>query len=256
MRVILLILFILLIGQLPVNLIFVFKRIIKYDQTFIREFHNKMIEKYNFIIPDIFKEFEELFEKYVQRSNEGLGITFGTGIGQAIISIYIMIPINGFLLIGVLFQTCRDCIKICRGVFSLILLSFCVIVAILTLIESIITKYKLNLSDNQIYLYDDKFNKEIKEKLNMMVERKIYMLCFSIYFTLSVITQYILIIIDIQLFKKKNNYINNINKTQPQIAVNQESERELNHQNNGNRDIQVHVMQNVVNTEEISAKIN
>ena len=173
-----------------------------------------MIEKYNFIIPDIFKEFEELFEKYVQRSNEGLGITFGTGIGQAIISIYIMIPINGFLLIGVLLQTCRDCIKICRGVFSLILLSFCVIVAILTLIESIITKYKLNLSDNQIYLYDDKFNKEIKEKLNMMVERKIYMLAFSIYFTLSVITQYILIIIDIQLFKKKNNNIN-INNTQP-----------------------------------------
>ena len=90
----------------------------------------------------------------------------------------------------------------------------------------------------------------------MMVERKIYMLVFSIYLTLSVITQYTLIIIDIQLFKKKNNN-NNIDNTQPQIAVNQESEREINNnQVNENGDIQVHAIQNIVNTEEISAKIN
>jgi len=66
----------------------------------------------------------------------------------------------------------------------------------------------------------------------MMVARKIYMLAFSIYLTLSVIAQYILIIVDILFFKMKNNYINN---TQPQIGVYQESEREANNkQNNEN----------------------
>ena len=256
MRVILLILFILLIGQLVVNFFFVIKKMGKYDQTFIKDLHDKMIEKYNFIIPDIFKEFEELFEKLAPKPEGGWGIAFGGIIAQVIISIFIMGITSGFLLIGVLLQTCRDCMKICRGEFSLILLSFCVIVAILALIESILTKYKLNLSDSQIYLYDIEFNKEIKEKLNMMVERKIYMLVFSIYLTLSVITQYTLIIIDIQLFKKKNNN-NNIDNTQPQIAVNQESEREINNnQVNENGDIQVHAIQNIVNTEEISAKIN
>ena len=113
--------------------------------------------------------------------------------------------------------------KICRGVTSLILLTFCIILFILYLIESIKTKYKINIPDNRIYLYDEEFNKEIKEKLNMMVERKICMLVFSIFLVLSVITQYILIIVDIILFKKKNNIINNNNNTQPKIVVYQES---------------------------------
>jgi hypothetical protein len=248
MRVILLILFILLIGQLVVNFFFLTIRLRKYDLSFIRELHQKMIEKYNFIIPDIFKEFEELFEEYKD------GETLGQKLGEMIFSLLIMCVTDFFLLIGVLLQTCRDCLKICRGVSSLILLSLCFIVALLTLIESIATKYKLDLSDNQIYLFDIEFNKKIKEKLNMMVERKIYMLVFSIFLTLSIIAQYTLIIIDIQLFKKKKNNINN--NTQPQIAVNQESERELNHKNNGNADIQVHIRQNILNTEEISVKNN
>ena len=65
------------------------------------------------------------------------------------------------------------------------------------------TKYKVNLTKEQIYMYDSEFNKEIEEKLDMMFERKIYMLVFSIFLTLSVITQITLIIIDIILFKKK-----------------------------------------------------
>jgi hypothetical protein len=255
MRVILLILFILLIGQIIVNFFFIIKRVNKYDLSFIKDLHNKMIEKYNFILPEIFKEFEELFEKYVQKE-DGREITFGQFLGQMIISFFIMGATDVFLIIGVLLQTCRDCMKICRGVSSLILLSFCIVIAILCLVESIITKYKLDLPDSQIYLYDIEFNKKIKEKLNMMVERKIYMLAFSIFLTLAVLTQYVLIIIDIHLFKKKNNNTNINNNTQPQIAVNQESERELNRQNNGNADIQVHIRQNILNTEDIPVKNN
>lgn len=92
----------------------------------------------------------------------------------------------------------------------------------------------------------------------MMVERKIYMLVFSIFLTLSIIAQYTLIIIDIQLFKKKKNNINgNNNNTQPQIVVYQESERQINNnQNNEIGDIQVHIGQNIVNTEEVSVKNN
>ena len=90
----------------------------------------------------------------------------------------------------------------------------------------------------------------------MMYERKIYMLTFSIFLTLSIIVQITLIIIDIQLFQKKKINDNN-NNTQPQIGVYQESEREANnYQNNENGEIQVHVINNVVSTEQLSAKNN
>ena len=71
------------------------------------------------------------------------------------------------------------------------------------LVESIMTIYKVNLTNEQIYIYDMEFNKKIKEKLDMIFERKIYMLVFSIFLILFVIAQYTLIIIDNQLFKKK-----------------------------------------------------
>jgi predicted methyltransferase len=70
MRVILLILFVLLIGQLVVGYFLMMKRLDKYQISFIDDLHEKMIEKYNHIITDIFKEFEELFEKYQEIERE------------------------------------------------------------------------------------------------------------------------------------------------------------------------------------------
>jgi len=254
MRVILLILFILLIAEFVVFAFFLKKRIVKYDQNFIRKLHDKMIEYVHYPYPDIFNEFEKLFVKY--REKVSGKIDLGEDFGQAFVSIFNYCAFAAFVLIGVLLQTCRDCLKVCRGVFSLILLSLYFGSMVKYLVESIMTKYKVNLSDSQIYMYDSEFNKEIREKLDMMFERKIYMLVFSIFLTLSAITQITLIIIDIILFKKKKNIMNNINNTQPQIAANQESEREFNHQNNGNGDIQVHIRQNIANTEEVPVKNN
>ena len=254
MRVILLILFILLIAEFVVFAFFLKKRIVKYDQDFIRKLHDKMIEYVHYPYPDIFNEFEKLFVKY--REKVSGKIDLGEDFGQAFVSIFNYCAFAAFVLIGVLLQTCRDCLKVCRGVFSLILLSLYFGSMVKYLVESIMTKYKVNLSDSQIYMYDSEFNKEIREKLDMMFERKIYMLAFSIFLTLSAITQITLIIIDIILFKKKKNIMNNINNTQPQIAANQESEREFNHQNNGNGDIQVHIRQNIANTEEVPVKNN
>ena len=248
MRVILLILFILLIAELVVLYFFLKKRMDKYDSLFVSKLHNKMIEYVHYLNTYIFNEFEELFVKYKN---------VGEFLGEALKSIFNYVAIAAFLLIGVLLQTCRDCLKVCRGVFSLIFLTLCFGAMVKYLVESIMTKYKVNLTDEQIYMYDTEFNKEIKEKLDMMFERKIYMLAFSIFLTLSVIAQYILIIVDIILFKKKNNYINNNNNTQPQIGVYQESEREANnYRNNENGEIQVHVINNVVSTEQLSAKNN
>ena len=115
MRVILLILFILLIGQIVVNFFFVIKRLGKYELSFIKDLHRKMIEKFNFIITEIFQEFEELFEKY--KDGE---FSFSIGAFEAFFSLIIMFAADAFLLIGVLLQTCRDCLKICSGVLSLI----------------------------------------------------------------------------------------------------------------------------------------
>lgn len=137
-----------------------------------------MIEKFHFIIQDIFKEFEELFEKYIEK--EKGRIYFGQGLGAMVYSLFFMIPTDAFLLIAVLLETCRDCMKIFRGVFSLFLLTFCEVIFIFYLVESIKTKHKLDLSDSQIYLYDAEFNDEIKNNLNMMAKRKIYACFFYI----------------------------------------------------------------------------
>jgi len=115
MRVILLILFILLIGQLIVNLFVIIKNVDKYQLEFIRKLHDKMIEKYNYIIKDLFEEFEELFQKYREGRRDTPTISEG-GFVFLILLLYMMVS-DAFLLIGVLLQTCRDCMKICRGVF-------------------------------------------------------------------------------------------------------------------------------------------
>jgi hypothetical protein len=253
MRVILLILFLLLIGQLVVGYFLMMKRLEKYQITFIDHLHEKMIEKFNHIITDIFKEFEELFEKYEE--TEGEKLIHGQRFSATLTSFFVMIIDDVILIIGILLQTCRECMKICRGVFSLIFLIISAILFIGYLIESIITKYKINFPDSQIYVYDEEFNKKIKNNLDMMFERKIYMLCFSIYLTLSVIAQIILIIIDIHLFKKKEKNINN-NNAQPQITVYQETEREANNQNTENGQINVYSRQNIMRTEQISVKNN
>ena len=253
MRVILLILFILLIAEFVVLAFFLKKRIAKYDQDFVRKLHDKMIEYGHYPNPDIFNEFEELFVKYKEKESgkEDVGDDFV----EKLESIFTYVEFAVFMLIGVLLQTCRDCLKVCRGVFSLILLFLYFGLMVIYLVESIMTKYKVNLSDSQIYMYDSEFNKEIKKKLNMMFERKIYMIAFSIFLTLSVIAQITLIIIDIILFKKKENIMNNINNIQPQIAAYQETERELNHQNNGNA-VQIYNRQDIANTEEAQVNNN
>jgi hypothetical protein len=252
MRVILLILFVLLIGQLVVGYFLMIKRYDKYQISFIYELHAEMILKYNHIITDIFKEFEEVFGKYeeVESGNK----VHSQATAAYIVSLLLMIIVDVILLIGIVLQTCRECLKICRGVFSLIFLIISAILFIIYLIESIITKYKINFPDSQIYVYDEKFNKKIKNNLDMMFERKIYMLCFSIYLTLSVIAQIIIIIIDIHLFKKKEKNINN-NNAQPQITVYQETEREANN-NQNTENVQVYSRQNIMRTEQISVKNN
>ena len=255
MRVFLLILFVLLIGQLVVGYYLNIKRLDKYQISFIYDLHTEMFLKYHYIITDIFKEFEELFGKYEEGEGENIHLHRQSYVAY-IASYYLMIIDDVILLIGILLQTCRECMKICRGVFSLIFLIISAILFIGYLIESIITKYKINFPDSQIYVYDEEFNKKIKNNLDMMFERKIYMLCFSIYLTLSVIAQIILIIIDIHLFKKKEKNINN-NNAQPQITVYQETEREANNnQNTENVHIQVYSRQNIMRTEQISVKNN
>jgi hypothetical protein len=67
--------------------------------------------------------------------------------GEVLKSIINYGAIAAFLLIGVLLQTYRDCLKVCRGVFSLIFLTLCFGAMVKYLVESIMTKYKVNLTD-------------------------------------------------------------------------------------------------------------
>ena len=102
MRVILLILFILLIGQFFVIFFFFIYHIKKYQIEFIRKLHDKMFEKYNFIIHDIFKEFEELFEKYKSGGRDTPPIS--EGVFVILFLLLFMLASDAFLLIGVLLK--------------------------------------------------------------------------------------------------------------------------------------------------------
>ena len=244
MRVILLILFILLISEIIVLFFYHNQRLVKYnDSSFMSTIRYKLVEtNHNSSYEIIYPEFEELLTRAREKDSD-----FGEYFAQYLLSIFTFVTLVAALVTSVLFQTCRNCLKVCRAVVSLILLTYCLFLMILFLIESINTKYKVNLADDQIYIFDDEFNDEIKEKLKLMYARKIYMICFSIFLTLAVIAKYTLIIIDVKLSRAKINVSNN----NQQVAIPLESEGG---RKNENDNIEIHIRQNIATSQESIVK--
>ena len=245
MRVILLVLFILLIAEIIVLFFYHDQRLVKYnDSSFVSDLRYKLFEtnNTNSSYEIIYPEFEEL----LTRASEQDTILSEYFI-QFLLSFFTFVTLVVALVASVLFQTCRNCLKVCRAVVSLILLTYCLFLMILSLIESIDTKYKVNLTDDQIYIFDDEFNDEIKEKVKLMFNRKIYMICFPIFLTLAVIAKYTLIIIDVKLSRAKINSSNN----NQQVAIPIESEGG---RKNENENIEIHIRQNIVTSQESIVK--
>ena len=170
-----------------------------------------------------YEEYQSVFGKYEYLYGiEAIFLYFFTAIEIAI------------LILSILLQTCKSCCKICRGVFSLLLLFICIVYRIMFLIDSFRIKNEVNFTDDEIYIFDSSFNNEIKEKLQIMHDRKIYMIIFGFVAIIGEISQFALIIVDLVKFKKNLNVENNNNINEQHVAVFQETERPINLQCNPN----------------------
>ena len=66
-------------------------------------------------------------------------------------------------------------------------------------------EYKLNLNDDEIYIFSDKFNEEIKKNLNYQLTRKINMIICVFLAQGAMITQAVLIILKHRATDKNQN---------------------------------------------------
>ena len=89
-------------------------------------------------------------------------------------------------------------------------------------------KTEINLEKDQIYIFDEEFNKEIKKNLDFMKRRKIFLIVCSVVATLGIIGEFVIVIlnmIDVCCKKnKKNTKTNNKNNNNdingiPEIVV-------------------------------------
>ena len=133
-----------------------------------------------------------------------------------------------FSIIAVLLQLCKTCWKIGRSIISLILITPFFFYAYYALNTSFKAKNKLNLVDEEIYVFDDEFNSELKEKLKTMYERKIYMITCSLIFSIGIFVQFILILIDIEIWYSNEEKDNNNNVLGQDVVVYQETDRQRN----------------------------
>jgi len=74
-------------------------------------------------------------------------------------------------IIELIIATCFQFSKyvLLKKFFSVFLLFHALSNMLIYLVYSFIAKYKVNLKSNEIYVFDDEFNKEIKSQLNFMI---------------------------------------------------------------------------------------
>ncbi|OUM61569.1 hypothetical protein PIROE2DRAFT_12390 [Piromyces sp. E2] len=58
---------------------------------------------------------------------------------------------------------------------------------------AITARFKVNLTDKEIYIYDEEFNKQIKDKLNFIATRKILLFVCTFVATITIIIHIVLI---------------------------------------------------------------
>ena len=148
-----------------------------------------------------YNAFKSLFNEYYDST--GLTITI-----LSLKTIAVILPIFFLLLAMLLFQN-NKCLKqkeFLRFILSFIFLISCMGISIVFVLDSFNAKYKIELDEEKdnIYRFDNEFNKEIKDNLNYMYNRKIYMFVTIFFAQICIISLIILIITKYQKNKNKN----------------------------------------------------
>ena len=215
MRIIPLLLLILLF----INLVSLILYYIKYDLIHKnRDFKNTLKEKI---------ELEPKYDPKYKYESE-FNSVFGDSSSSDVIKFLSFLFCLVFLIIAISLQLCKTCWKIGRSIISLILITPFLFYAYYALKTSFKTKNILNLKEEEIYVFDDEFNNELKEKIQIMYERKIYMIAFSLIFSIGIVIQFILLLIDIEIWYSNEENNDNSNVIGQDVVVYQETDRQKN----------------------------
>ena len=176
---------------------------LKYLSDFnFKEFMEKLNQKLNELgenDQDYLEAFEYLFHRYYDST--GL-FAFANFLKSA--SIFVITII--LLLIMILFQINYICKQkeFLRFILSIAFLLICFCLEFIYIYFAFKAKYKIKLTEDEIYIFDDEFNKEIKQNLDFMYERRIYMIVCPFFTQFCFLCQIILILIKDKIIKNEN----------------------------------------------------
>ena len=148
----------------------------------------------------IIDAFEILFHYY----NDNSGVSMLLHHAK---SIAINIVIFGLIIAMLILQCPNNCKNSILGktIASIILLVIAFSFAIIYDVYAFEVKYKLRLSDDETYIFNDKFNEEVKENVDYMYNRKIYLIVCVFLAQSAMIAQAVLIILKYRFTDKKQN---------------------------------------------------
>ena len=207
-------------------IIFHVKFLAKFEyKEFMSTLKDKAYEKNQRNANDIIEPFEEVFGKYYD--NAGLLFAF------YIITSYCVLIITIIeLIILVIIQLQQNCCGCCRKCCSIFFPIHCLLNMIIYLVFAFGEKSEINLEKDKIYSFDEEFNKEIKQNLDFMKSRKIYLIVCVFVAILGIIGQLVIVILN--FFDEYYN--NNYTTAQPQIVYNVENFKQVNNINSNETD--------------------
>ena len=143
-----------------------------YNKQFsFKEFMDKLKSKsYDYKSSGIIRPFEDLFNEYYDNAQLDFFL-------RGLLSVIILI-ITVIELILMAYWHFKKNPLFKKLSFFLLFHAFSNMLTYL--FYSFIAKYKVDLEDNEIYVFDTEFNKEIKKNLNFMIFRKIFLIIFSL----------------------------------------------------------------------------
>ena len=120
----------------------------------------------------ITSEFEDVFNNYQDFAALGF-------LGLSIISFLILLLVFIFMLSFMITYLChlrrKGCCR-CKKCYSIFTIIFSIVVSILYIYFAAEAEYKIDLSDDVIYSFDDSFNKKTKKNLRFMKIRRIILI--------------------------------------------------------------------------------
>ena len=167
-----------------------------------KDFMEKLYDKLNGFSnynSEYYEAFEDLFNRYY----DSTGLIF---MALFFKSLAIFIAISLLLFLMYLLQIKCFCKQndYLRYILSIIFLVLSFGVAFAYVVIAFNLKYKIKLKEEEIYIFDNDFNNEIKENIDYMYNRRIYMIVCVFLAQFFMICQITLIIV-VEKFIKKNN---------------------------------------------------